>query len=493
MSQAPINQYRGNYRTANLMAVNKFTGEPIRDRLIRPRSWPRTRGGAVYAPIYDPYRSAKMRSVWNYPGGDLIVELERPQGISAGDNAHDLKFNWHSKRNLALSGIPTVTPPGTPPFTSLDVGPDWWVGATQQSRPAAGDTVLVKNQTDPYENAAYVIRAGAWDRVHDPIPTGSIIFIQKPGRNSTAMWQSTSRYPLAVTTFAGWSDFIVQRIDLCGCVKWSADFGATGLPYQRLFVTDGGTILVNYLAILNSDTGEFGGVSPLPYLPVTCLPIPNTDHFFVIEQVIGGGPFFNPAFGSNLARYDGTLTLQWTRPFGLWFFAPPPPSGGAEALAVTDAGDLICVEVVIISGLRVPVITRRSGNYVAPPTDWEPLDQAILAYYETADNILMAASAGNYVAAVSTGYVYLFDLSLTLIWQVAFVHPSPIAVCVDSTGVYVCYDDSGEDESQLSKLAIADGAVLWSIRYGRPGTWEIPKWLLLRGDELLIAGEESQA
>lgn len=495
MSQAPAIPFRGNHRTTNLMTVDRLTGELIRDRFHRPVTWPRSRSATR------PFRAARCRSVWVYPGtDDLIIELQRPQEDEGGNAfyAADRYVHWYSKRNITLAGIP----PGTPLLGgNLDFGSNLTFG----EHPADGHTVLVKHQTDTTQNGIWVVRPGAWDRLSPPLPIGTLIGTligHRPPGVLFEIFKVTQRYPLTVTAFAGWTNHVIARVDQCGCVKWERHF-APVLPaaQTKLTVTDGGRIVLrgngNGFSQLSPTTGQtilgaFGPAFPSPEL-AKVFPIPSTDEVFLHVKLPMFYPSYGVAFDGFLYRcYADSLATIFGRPYFLAFVDFINPAKTGEPACV--CGDsLISQEWIWPTGIgpKLHVLTKRSGGATTVPTSYVGVDSAILNWVEFSPTLRGGAATATRIAIAADEGVFLFDASLNLLWHAPVGLSTVAAVAVDETGVYVLADNliTG-DHTDLFKLDLTTGALLWSRGYGFRINGSAGSCLHLCGDTLIVSGDE---
>lgn len=66
--------------------------------------------------------------------------------------------------------------------------------------PAAGDRVLLKNQTAPAENGVYIAAVGAWARATDSITANTFWFTEEGTANSDSQWMVTTNNPITLGT-----------------------------------------------------------------------------------------------------------------------------------------------------------------------------------------------------------------------------------------------------------------------------------------------------
>lgn len=73
---------------------------------------------------------------------------------------------------------------------------------------AAGDRVLVKNQTTTTENGLYTVAAGAWTRTSDTLTANSFVFVEEGTAQDNTQWMITNNGAIVIgTTAITWSQF----------------------------------------------------------------------------------------------------------------------------------------------------------------------------------------------------------------------------------------------------------------------------------------------
>lgn len=108
----------------------------------------------------------------------MLVSVDRLQGLS-GSLAIKPPVKVATTENITLSGLQTVD------------------GVAL----AAGDRVLVKDQTDPYQNGIYNAASGPWPRSYDcngkqDMMQGTLVSVYAGTLNNHSFWKQTSLSPL---------------------------------------------------------------------------------------------------------------------------------------------------------------------------------------------------------------------------------------------------------------------------------------------------------